>query len=152
VHFDIAVPADTDLQVRSANGSVSVADVSGAIDASTANDSLALAGVQGDVRARSVNGSVHVTLVDRRWEGAGLDVATTNGSVVLTVPDGYSAELDVAVTNGRVATTLPVAADPAGLRESTYRHTLGEGGAPLRVVTRNGGVTVNGQRGRPRRN
>jgi hypothetical protein len=72
--------------------------------------------------------------------------------VAFAIPENYSAELDVAVTNRRVATTVAVPSGFAGLRDTTYRTTLGEGGALLRVVTRNGLVTVNGEHGRRRQN
>jgi hypothetical protein len=152
VHFDVMVPPNTDLDVRSANGSVNLSGIAGSINAGTTNGSLVLTGVQGEVRATSVNGSVRIVLEGRRWEGAGLQVTTTNGAVAFTMPVDYSAELDVAVTNGRVATTIAVAENFPGRRETTYRTTLGEGGALLRVVTRNGLVTINGHHGRPQRN
>ena len=49
-----------------------------------------------------MNGGVAISLEGRRWEGAGLDVETRNGGVMLSLPGNYSAELDAGTTNGGI--------------------------------------------------
>ena len=79
-------------------------------------------------------------LVGDFWDGTGLDVETRNGGVKLEIPEGYSAELETGTVNGRVSIDFPVTVQ--GQIGRQIRATLGAGGAPVRVRTTNGGVTV----------
>jgi hypothetical protein len=96
--------------------------------------------VAGDVRGRTTNGGVHVELDGRRWDGAGLDVQTTNGGVTLEVPADYSARLETGTVNGGLDLEFPVTVQGRiGRRLAT---TLGEGGPTVRAMTTNGGVRI----------
>ena len=97
----------------------------------------------GDVQAETTNGGVHVELAGDSWEGEGLDVETRNGGVKLSIPEGYSAELETGTVNGRVNIDFPVTVQ--GQIGRSIETTLGSGGAPIRVKTRNGGVTISRQ-------
>ena len=67
-----------------------------------------------------------------------VDVST--GAVRMTVPELYSAELETGTTNGPVNVDFPVMVQGRfGRHLST---TLGSGGAKVRVITTNGGVTI----------
>ena|SRR5688572_22906574 len=108
---------------------------------STENGPLALVGLAGDVTARAVNGPLKVVLSGTGWRGARLDAETVNGPVSLEVPDGYSADLEVGTVNGRFVSEIPFTME-AGDFPDRMRVTLGQGGAPVRVVTTNGPVRV----------
>jgi DUF4097 and DUF4098 domain-containing protein YvlB len=140
VTWEVRVPRDTDLRVETMNGGITVADVRGEIDVRALNGGVHLAGVAGDVRGRTTNGGVHVELDGRRWDGAGLDVETTNGGVTIEVPADYSARLETGTVNGGLHLDFPVTVQGRiGRRLAT---TLGEGGATVRAVTTNGGVSI----------
>jgi DUF4097 and DUF4098 domain-containing protein YvlB len=92
------------------------------------------------VRGKTTNGGVQVQLGGQGWQGNGLDLETHNGGVHVSVPDGYSAHLDAGTKNGRVGCDLPIAAsDPKG---KELVGDLGQGGAPVKIRTVNGGVSV----------
>ena len=143
VDVEIESPRELPLTLVTNNGGVSIEDVTGRTRFDTTNGGVSLAGVAGDVRGRTVNGGVTVELDGRRWEGEGLDVATTNGGVRMTLPDGYNAELTAETTNGGLSIDFPVTVQG---RLSSINHrivtTLGAGGPPLRVRTVNGGVSI----------
>jgi DUF4097 and DUF4098 domain-containing protein YvlB len=141
VSFKILAPRSTDLDVQAVNGGVSVEGIRGRMSLHTENGPIQIVDVAGDVEGRTINGPVSVTLTGSRWQGRGLDIETSNGPVNLTIPDGYSTELTTGTTNG------PVAGAYVGVGRGRGGHhvsmTLGSGGAPVRVVTTNGPITVN---------
>lgn len=140
VSYRIYVPARTDLDLRSTNGGISIFGVTGALRFETTNGGVTLTDVSGDVRGRTRNGGVNVTLSGARWEGAGLDVETTNGGVNIAVPDGYSAELSARTVNGGLRSDVPLTV--RGRIDREVNSTLGSGGAPVTVRTTNGGLRI----------
>lgn len=140
VSYRIKAPRNTDLELESHNGGVSVAGIMGQLRIETHNGGLSLDSVAGDVVARTRNGGVHVELAGDRWEGEGLDVETRNGGVKLEMSESYSAELETGTVNGRIKIDFPVIV--SGEIGRSLNTTLGSGGAPIRVKTRNGGVRI----------
>jgi len=140
VSYRIEVPARYDLTLESTNGGVSVRGVRGTLRLETTNGGMRLDGVGGDVRARTTNGGVRVSLAGSRWDGAGLEATTTNGGVVLEVPEGYSAHLETGTTNGGFQIDFPITV--SGRIRRSLSADLGDGGAPIRVRTTNGGVDI----------
>jgi hypothetical protein len=140
VSYVVMVPRRLDLAVETTNGPIAVRDVSGRMNLSATNGPLALNNVGGDVRGRTVNGPVTVRLRGSRWEGTGLDVQTTNGPVVLSVPESFSAHLDVSNTNGPLNVEFPVTV--YGRVGHHIETDLNGGGPTIRAVTVNGPVTI----------
>lgn len=140
VSWEVMVPRDTDLEIETHNGGISVTEVRGDIEFDALNGGVRLVAVGGDVRGHTTNGGLTVELDGRRWDGRGLDVETTNGGVTMRVPDGYSARLETGTVNGGIELDFPVMVEGRiGKRLAT---TLGEGGATVRAVTTNGGVHI----------
>jgi DUF4097 and DUF4098 domain-containing protein YvlB len=140
VSYELRVPRDTDLDMDTRNGGITVEDVQGDIRFSAMNGGVHLTGVAGDVRGRTTNGGLHIELAGDRWAGAGLDATTTNGGVELTIPEGYSAELVTGTVNGGIDIDFPVTV--SGRIGRQLRTTLGDGGPTIRAVTTNGGVRI----------
>jgi hypothetical protein len=143
VSFIVHAPLRSDLDLRAENGPVEVEGVTGALKLATRNGPISIDGVGGDVRAVSQNGPLHVRLTGRGWVGKGLDAETQNGPVQVVIPSRYSAVLESGTRNGPMDVELPVR-----IRRGQYFTTeLGSGGTPLRIVTRNGPVSI--RRGQP---
>ncbi|MGH7127613.1 MAG: DUF4097 family beta strand repeat-containing protein [Planctomycetaceae bacterium] len=140
--FVVYTPARSDVTIESHNGPVAVRGVTGQMDVRTENGPLSLRDVGGDIRARTRNGPLHVELTGTSWDGAGLDAETQNGPVQLVIPEGYSAELETGTVNGPMDSEVPLMVRFVGRRASRIETTLGSGGAPLRVVTTNGPITL----------
>lgn len=143
VNFALTVPRRADLDLDAQNGPLVIREVHGRIRAITTNGPVVLEGVGGDVHARSTNGPLTVRLNGSRWEGAGLDAATRNGPVALSIPDGFSAELTMSTSNGPISTAVPVTVTGSLLRGGQLQTTLGSGGAPIRIATTNGPAVLN---------
>ena len=138
VAYEIRVPRDTDLNVETRNGALTVDGVTGTHRLFTRNGALRLTGVGGDVTAETANGAVTVTALGTTWDGAGLHVETRNGNVRLVVPDGYDALVDAATGYGSIGEPE---ADVRWARETSQRY-LGAGGPTLRLRTRMGHVRI----------
>jgi len=140
VSYRVFVPQKTDLSVETHNGGVSLSDLDGRVRFKALNGGVSLAGLSGDVSGRTTNGGLNVVLSGDHWEGRGLDVQTTNGSVSVSIPDGYSAELNTGTVNGGIRTDFPITV--RGKIGRSLRTTLGDGGATISVTTTNGGVVL----------
>lgn len=138
VSYRIMVPKSSNLELETNNGGISVTDVEGEIVADATNGGMTLTRLAGDVRARTTNGGLDVELSGDRWKGEGLDAITTNGGVSLEIPEDYNAELETGTVNGSVHVEFPITVQ--GKISKRIEATLGDGGAPVRVRTTNGGV------------
>ena len=138
--YRVRVPKSTDLMLRTTNGGIDVAEVSGAIDFRATNGGVRLTGVAGDVRGHTTNGGLHVELAGDGFAGAGMDVETTNGGVTLVVPEDYDAELVTGTVNGGIDVDFPITV--RGRIGRQLRTTLGDGGPTIRAMTTNGGVKI----------
>ena len=143
VSYRINVPRRNDLDLNANNGGVSITGVSGTIRFDTTNGGVRLNDLGGDVRGETRNGGLNVSLSGDRWDGAGLDVETSNGGVNLYIPDGYNAELSTRTVNGGFRSDIPMTIQGELLPRYGISTTLGSGGAPVRVRTTNGGLRIN---------
>jgi len=143
VDVEVESPHDLPLTLTTSNGGISITDVSGRTRFETVNGGVSLTDVAGDVRGSTVNGGLNVRLDGQQWDGAGLDVETTNGGVKIVVPNGYNADLSAETTNGGLDIDFPITVQ-GRLNGSNrrIRTTLGSGGPQLHVRTVNGGVSI----------
>lgn len=140
VSYRVHVPNRADLDLRSTNGGISIEDVSGNIDFRTTNGGIHLTGLGGDVSGSTTNGGVSIDLIGDRWDGAGLEVRTTNGGLSINVPDGYSAHLETGTVNGGMVIDFPITVQ--GRIDRRISADLGGGGQTIRATTTNGGVKI----------
>lgn len=140
VSYRIWAPRQTALDLVARNGGVSLREMHGDARFTTTNGGVTLDDVSGRIVGRTANGGVNVRLSGARWDGAGLDVETTNGGVTLALPRDYSAALEVSTVNGGLRSDFPVTLPDGRGRE--LRTTLGSGGPLLKVRTVNGGVRL----------
>ncbi len=140
VSYDIRVPVNTDLNLKTNNGGINLAGINGSIEFDLHNGGVILDRIAGSVRGQTVNGSLTFNLSGERWEGGGIDARTTNGSVFINVPEIYSARLETGTRRGNFYVNLPVEKK----RENNYEFNLdlGAGGAIIRAITTNGQVTI----------
>ena len=150
VSYEILVPRSTDLNLKAHNGGIAIASVEGRIEFETLNGGVSLMDVAGDVKGRTTNGGVNVMLAGNSWKGSGLDVITTNGGVHLSMPETYAANIETGTTNGGFRSDIPALSvsqedvkGPDRHQRATRLNTvLNGGGAPIRVITTNGGVNI----------
>ncbi len=144
VSYQILVPRDMNLKMTTDNGGISIDSVMGTIQFFTRNGGISLRDLAGNVSGRTQNGGVSVKLSGSSWIGSGLNVETKNGGVKLTMPENYAANIETGTVNGGFRS------DIAGLqtenknqwRNNRINTSFNGGGAPIRVVTNNGGIKI----------
>jgi hypothetical protein len=148
VSYQILVPRSTDLNLTAHNGGIHITSVEGNLEFKTLNGGLHLSEIAGNVHGRTTNGGVHVDLTGSTWKGSGLDLETTNGGVHLSVPQNFAAHFETGTVNGGFHSSFsqlePPKTENGERRRPGGRVTadLKGGGAPIRLMTTNGGVHI----------
>jgi Toastrack DUF4097 len=145
------------VHVRSSNGSVRVEDVTGDVDVNTSNAKVCCACNVGRLLARSSNGKIEITehrgSLDASTSNAtvradvdelgkhGVALATSNGRIVLELPDAVDADVDAWVDNGTIRNDLEL---EQSTRETGGRllGRLGHGGPLIKLRTSNGTISL----------
>ena len=145
------------VRARSSNGSVSVVHVLGDIEVHTSNAKVECCDTCGRLIARSSNGKIEVEehrgsidastsngLIQARVDEVGPEgilLATSNGRIVLQLPDKTDADVDLHVDNGVIRNDRNLA---RATRETNgrVRGTLGRGGIPIKLRTSNGSICL----------
>jgi len=147
VSYEIFVPQNTDLSLKTYNGGVTISDVRGQIRFDGHNGGVHLKRLAGDVTGATVNGGVQVELAGPVWDGRQLEVSTHNGGVDVAVPSYYSAHIQAETQSGGVQSDFPVM--PEGkARPRRLDFNLGSGGPLIHITTTNGHVTLKRAEGR----
>jgi len=145
------------VRARSSNGSACIADVVGNIEVTTSNAKVCCSKTCGRLVARSSNGKIeieeHRGSVDASTSNGlirasldsvgkrGVSLATSNGRILLELPEQVDADVDVRVDNGTIRNdrTLEHANRDTNGR---LRGRLGSGGAPIKLRTSNGSISL----------
>jgi hypothetical protein len=145
------------VKARSSNGSVSVSDVVGDIEVATSNAKVCCSGSCGRLMARSSNGKIeieqHRGSVDASTSNGliraaldeigkqGVHLATSNGRIVLDLPEDADADVDIRVDNGVIRNDRPLR---KATRETGGRviGQVGLGGPLIKLRTSNGSIAV----------
>ncbi len=125
VSYEVWVPNGSNVKMDANNGSISVDSVRGQIRFHTSNGSVHLSDVGGDVDGSTTNGSVSVELAGNGWNGSGLHVETTNGSVKLDLPENFSAQIQASTVNGRVHSDFPITVSGGHWKEHVFSARIG---------------------------
>lgn len=141
--YDIRVPENTDLSLKTNNGGINLSGIRGAIEFDLKNGGVVLDKIAGQVRGQTVNGSLNIKLSGDRWDGSGIDARTTNGSISISFPENFSARLETATKRGKFYVNFPVEKTPNSPYELNL--DLGTGGAVIKTSTVNGQITIKRQ-------
>jgi DUF4097 and DUF4098 domain-containing protein YvlB len=140
VSYEVFVPRQTDLTLTAHNGGIHIEGVRGNIQFNTQNGGVHLANVAGQVKGHTQNGGVHVELAGNRWDGQGLDVETQNGGVHVNVPANYAAHFESSTVNGGMKSDFSEMIRDR--RQHEVSADINGGGPTVRIITTNGGVTI----------
>src|SRR5580700_4205891 len=141
VEYTIRVPYCARIEhIGTVNGTVKIAGVESVEELRTVNGNIEVYEGGGNVHAHTTNGNVHLEL-SRILDEKGMAAETTNGSVLLAVPQDTQANLEARSLNGNFYSELPISQEAAA-RPREMRGKFGEGGAPIRLNTVNGGIRI----------
>ena len=139
VDYDIKVPPQLDLELRTVNGRIATRGTAGETEAVTVNGSIDLetAGIR-EVSAKTVNGRVKARFL-QTFQGASFK--TVNGGVMAVLPPTASFACDLSQVNGDFEAAFPlnIHSRPGSRRVSGE---VNGGEHELRIVTVNGDVEI----------
>jgi len=143
VRWTVKVPKGVIVDLRTANGKVTLSGLEGEVHASTVNGGIEGKGLAvSTLEASTVNGGVDVEITKSLTSAGSVSLEAVNGGVALALPDGSQASVTARVTNGGINTT---GLDFQVTGEQTRRRfegTLNGGGARVTLQTTNGGVRL----------
>ncbi len=142
---------------RSSNGSICIEDVEGDIDVQTSNGKVCCTGTHGRLVARSSNRKIEISehagsvdamtsngLIHASLEALGSEgllLATSNGRIVVELPEKVDADVDLRVDNGVIRNHRDLEG-ASGDRLGRVRGRLGRGGVAIRLRTSNGSISL----------
>lgn len=161
VSYSVTLPRRAELDLKTSNGNIAVADISGSVagrtsngrvfyedvtgsmKAVTSNGRIVMSGVSGPIEARTSNGPItidHVEVVAGRND---IYLKTSNGSIKLNIPPGSRFDALASTSNGRASSEFDV--DGTGYRNSKRRleGKVDGGGPQVELKSSNGSVSIN---------
>ncbi len=158
IHYYLQVPRETALSLETTNGEIRVRGIARDVSASTTNGDVRIAGATGSVEANTTNGAVELLYVAGSVEGqttngsiradvkslpdkGTIQLSTTNGNVLLSLPSTIGATLEAGTTNGKVTTAFPVTVR-GSMSSKSIQGTIGRGGAVIELQTTNGNIEI----------
>jgi Toastrack DUF4097 len=138
--FDIQVPSQTRLDLRTFSAPVSVTGVRGNLTVDGFSSEIHLTDVGGPMHVKTFSGEVSVEA--RAWsDGDNLDINTFSGGVTLRLPDSARGDITFDTFSGKFNSDLPVALASSSRRN--FRGSLNGGGnANFRFKTFSGDVDI----------
>ncbi len=152
VNYTVYVPGQrTDINAKVEKGDFSIEGVSGWIEATIKEGSIEAKSTSGYFSGSTLRGDILVEMSGDRYTGQDFAALTRQGSANLRLPAEYSAAVQLETRNGKVTVDYPpqeVEGEeiPPQIVISTnsqsMKASVGEGGAPIRIITYSGDVTL----------
>jgi len=128
-----------DVDVQTSNGKVCCSCTCGRLTARSSNRKIEIGEHEGSVDAATSNGLIHASVESLGPEG--LILSTSNGRIVVELPEKVDADVDLRVDNGVIRNHRELDG-AAGERAGRLRGRLGRGGVPIKLRTSNGSISL----------
>jgi DUF4097 and DUF4098 domain-containing protein YvlB len=129
------------VQASTVNRGIRVTDVIGDLDLETVNGPIVVQKVQAsNVDASTVNGRIVYDGTLR--DGGDYSLATHNGAIWVTVPNGTNASVSVSTFNGELDTTFEIPRFDTNARRRSFNFVLGNGKARIDLETFGGDINL----------
>lgn len=159
VQYDVMVPRNTNLDLETDNGHITIMDINGDVQAFSDNGKVTLSNVYGSALARTSNGNVMCKRVSGRITARAengsiqvlhnnrlplekIDCSTKNGKIELELQRVEDFILDASTDNGRVITNFTTTMKMDTDRPDHVQGQLGTGGPAIRLTTANGTIRI----------
>lgn len=138
--FDIQVPTDVQLDLRTFSAPITVTGVKGDVVVEGFSSEIQLTGVSGPKRVKTFSGEVRVQ-ADAWSDGDDMHVNTFSGDIILRLPTTARGDIVFDSFSGRFNSDLPVTLSSSSRR--SFRGTLNGGsGTEFRLNTFSGDVRI----------
>lgn len=152
INLTVYLPSEkTDVNAKMDRGEFSISSINGWVEATIKEGSLEAKSMAGYFSGRVLKGDVLIEMSGNRWNGLELAAVTQQGSANLILPQEYSAALQLETRNGKVIVNYPPKIEEGEevppeivIRKNSQslKASVGNGGAPIRIVTFSGDVTL----------
>ena len=139
VEYEIQLPREADLEVRTVNGEIEVSGLAGEIRLRSTNGGIAVLDSAGSVSAATTNGGIKVELQEVSSEG--MEFETTNGGIKVDLPSTVRASVYARTTNGSIDTDFAVAVRGT-VRRNRLEGDINGGGPEIDLRTTNGSIRL----------
>lgn len=155
VKFNITVPEEYELDLRTSGGSISIEDLTGNVDANTSGGSITLGNIQGDVDVHTSGGSITTEAVygtiDAHTSGGSIrttfakqiskdaELRTSGGSITAYLAEDIAIDLKASTSGGRVKSQFVV---DGRVKKKSIRGEINGGGPELSLVTSGGSIRI----------
>ena len=158
-HVTVTGGAD-EVTVESVDGDVIVSGARGRVNANSVDGEVRLTDITGDIAAESVDGNIiiqgaqsptvdastvdgDIYYVGTIRDGGRYDLATHDGTITISIPEGANAAVTVASFNGEFEASFPVQITPGrSSRNQRFTFTIGTGSARVQLETFDGQVLL----------
>jgi len=140
VSFDITVPQQTALDLKTNVGELKVDNTTGPIEAATNVGKIICKEISGDIVLKTNVGKVKVEYAETAPPAVNADIVTDIGDIKFTAPAGLSATVYAATNIGSVQTSLPLTVTGTLGKHTTG--TIGTGEGKLHLKTNIGSIKI----------
>jgi len=144
VRYNITVPKQTNLQLESDVGEISISQISGQIEIETDIGKIKCKEISGDIDLESDVGEVKVVYCETAPALQNISIQTDIGAINLTVPTDFSARVDARTDVGSISTNLPLKV--TGTVGKKLRGTIGDGKGKVSLRTDVGSIKIKQQK------
>lgn len=155
-NIKVLVPRDrTDLGIKISKGDLAISSLRGSVEATVAEGNIEARDLAGYFSLVTRQGDLNVELFGSRWTGYGFWGKTSQGSITLQLPVGFSAALQLGTRNGRISVDYPeqmVQGESVPLKilekkkAASVSTPIGTGGAPVNLMTLSGNIVFQGKK------
>jgi DUF4097 and DUF4098 domain-containing protein YvlB len=142
VEYTLTVPRRASLEgAELVNGSLDVDGIQGDVEASLVNGTVKASRLGGEVKISTVNGGVEANLA--ALDGAkGVTLNSVNGSMVLVVPSGASADVKASALHGAITNDFGLTVEDGQYVGHNLSGQIGSGGTRVRLNNVNGSIAI----------
>lgn len=142
VEYTVTIPRRAQLDgIDLVNGSLDVEGAQGDVRANLVNGTVTASGMGGEVKISTVNGGINANVASL---GTTKDVQlnSVNGTIVLNVPAGASADIKASTLNGKITNDLGLKVEDGQFIGHNLSGQVGSGGARIRLNNVNGSIDI----------
>lgn len=143
VDYTVKVPFGSQLpSIELVNGSLTIENVMGEINAELVNGAIVVTGLTGDSEISSVNGSINVKYKKFASQLNNINLETVNGGVKLYLPDEINASINVETVHGSIKNDFGLKAEKGMFVGYSLQGDVGTGDVNISIDSVNGSVKV----------
>jgi DUF4097 and DUF4098 domain-containing protein YvlB len=142
IEYTLTVPRGARIDgVQLVNGSLDVEGVQGEVRASLVNGKVTASDLFGEANLSTVNGAIEVNAA-RLAESKGITLNSVNGSIVLSLPSGASAQVRASTVHGPITNDFGLTVEEGQYVGRNLSGQIGSGGPRIRLNNVNGSIAI----------